>query len=131
MKLPILPCALALVLAGIVPAHAGGSVSIEITAQGEKASRVVERLLRKYVRHQNGGPAHVAQTGYNNSAGLQQSGPGHIGVISQRGRNHSATLTQRGAGHSFGVFQFGKDTDVAASQRGRRGSSGLLFVRGW
>lgn len=111
-----------------VPATAGGSFGVTITAQSGEERRAISRFLKVYAA--GSAAAQVIQRGSGNAASVAQSGRGNRTVVSQRGTNHTAAVTQRGRGNRLGVFQFGEGTDVNVTQAGRKGAT-LVFIGGW
>lgn len=117
----------ALTLAGAVPAEAGGSLGVTISASNPRERYVINRFIRAY-----GGAstAQVTQRGSANAAAIAQTGKGNRAVVGQYGAGHAGSVSQTGRGNRLGLFQFGRATDVAVAQTGRR-SSTLMFVGGW
>ena len=118
----------AVALLGAVPAEAGGSFGVTITAQNGEERRAIKRFLRFYSA--GSAAAQVIQKGSGNAAAVAQSGRGNRTVVSQRGNNHSASVNQRGRGNRLGVFQFGEGTNANVTQTGRKGAT-LIFLGGW
>lgn len=111
-----------------LPALAGGSFGVTITAETPEGRHAISRFLKLYAAGTSG--ATVKQAGVGNAASVAQSGKGNTAVVSQQGDGHAATVTQRGRGHRLGVFQFGKGTEVDVAQSGKKGAS-LVFFGGW
>ena len=111
-----------------VPAEAGGSFGVTITAQNGQERRAISRFLQVYAA--GSAAAEVIQRGEGNAAAIAQTGRGNRTVVSQQGSGHSATVTQSGRGNRLGVFQFGTGTAVDVTQSGRRGAT-LVFSGGW
>ncbi len=118
----------ALALAAALPAEAGGSFGVTITAQNAEERRAISRFLQFYAA--SSAAAEVVQKGEGNVAGILQTGRGNRAVVSQQGNGHSATVTQSGRGNRLGVFQFGAGTAVDVTQSGRRDAT-LVFTGGW
>lgn len=115
-------------LCAAVPANAGGSFGVTITAENREERRAISRFLRFYSA--SSAAAEVIQNGSGNAAAISQSGRGNRTVVSQQGNGHSATVGQSGRGNRLGVFQFGQGTDVNVTQSGRQGAT-LIFMGGW
>lgn len=123
--------AFAVTAALVVPAAAGGTVSLSVNPRTSEQTRLVQSSLAIYALSQGiKGSASVRQKGRNNTGAVLQSGGGNLGVVHQEGRGHSGTLQQGGRGNAYGVFQFGKRTDAAVTQRGT-GNAGAVFQWGW
>lgn len=115
-------------LLAAVPANAGGSFGVTITASNGEERRAISRFLKFYSA--STAAAEVIQNGSGNAVGIGQSGRGNRTVVSQQGHGHSATVKQRGRGNRLGVFQFGQGTDVNVTQTGKRNAT-LVFTGGW
>lgn len=115
-------------LVAAVPATAGGSFGVTVTAQTGAERRAISRFLRAYST--GTAAAEVIQKGERNAAGIVQSGRDNRAVVSQQGSGHTAAVTQVGRGNRLGVFQFGKGTAVDVTQTGRQGAT-LVFLGGW
>lgn len=115
-------------LLAALPATAGGSFGVTITARNGEERRAISRFLQAYST--GTAAAEVIQKGRGNAAGIVQTGRGNRAVVSQRGSGHSASVTQSGRGNRIGVFQFGQGTAVDVTQSGRGGVS-LIFMGGW
>ena len=111
-----------------VPAEAGGSFGVTITARNGEERRAISQFLRFYAA--GSAAAQVIQKGEGNAAAVAQTGRGNRAVVAQQGDGHSATVTQTGRGNRLGVFQFGEGTSVDVAQSGRRGAA-LVFTGGW
>lgn len=118
----------AVALLAAVPAEAGGSFGVTITAQNGQERRAISRFLRIYAA--SSAAAEVIQKGEGNAAAIAQTGRGNRAVVSQQGDGHSATVHQSGRGNRLGVFQFGEGTVADVAQSGRRGAT-LVFTGGW
>lgn len=138
MNRTISKTAIAAVLAGalaapamVVPAQAGGSVSISIGPTSRDSDRAIRTGLALYQIYNgiktNGS---IKQDGRNNTAGLAQNGKGNTGIIHQKGTGHTGTITQDGSRNAYGLFQFGRNTTGNVVQNGR-GGSGATFQFGW
>jgi len=115
----------------VMPAAAGGSISLSLNPQNAQQTRLVQTGLAIYALSQNiKGSASVRQKGKNNSGAVVQNGGGNLGIVHQEGRGHAGTLEQNGGGNAFGIFQFGKRTDAAVTQSGS-GNAGAVFQWGW
>jgi hypothetical protein len=115
----------------IMPANAGGSVSVTYVPANQKDAQALQAGLLFYQLYnsvQNG--ASIKQLGKKNLAGIGQYGSGNTGIIHQEGSGHSATLNQYGNGNSWGIFQFGKNTNANVNQYGN-GGTGATFQFGW
>jgi hypothetical protein len=131
MKRFVLSTALVLSTLAAVPAHAGGSISFEITPKNAEEETAIRVGLAFYaIAKAIEGDAAVIQNGNGNAAGIGQFGSGNFGVIEQDGDGHEATLTQNGNGNAYGVFQFGEGGSAHVNQNGN-GQAGLLFQVGW
>lgn len=125
---------LAAALAGpmlVVPAQAGGSVSISVSPgsrDGDQAIRTGLALYQIYNGIKSGGS--IKQDGRKNTAGLAQNGRGNTGIIHQKGTGHTGTITQDGSRNAYGLFQFGRNTSANVMQNGS-GSSGATLQFGW
>lgn len=128
MRAALLSCAMLGPVLNSVPAEAGGSFGVTITAENREERRAISRFLRLYAA--GSAAAEVIQNGRGNAAAIAQSGRGHRAVVSQQGDNHTAAVSQQGRGHRLGVFQFGQGTDVEVAQTGRNGAV-LIFMGGW
>lgn len=114
-----------------VPAHAGGSIAIDIqpgSAKAEKAMRAGFGIYSIVNNIQNG--ASIKQLGTGNMGGIAQNGSGNQGIVHQEGSGHSGTLQQNGNGNAYGLFQFGNGTDADIVQNGN-GETGATIVYGW
>lgn len=118
----------AVALLAAMPAEAGGSFGVTITARNGEERRAISRFLRIYAA--GSAAAEVIQKGDGNAAAIAQTGRGNRAVVSQQGNGHSATVIQSGRGHRLGVFQFGDGTAVDVTQAGRRDAT-LVFTGGW
>ncbi len=130
MKRILLSASIALASLTAIPAHAGGSISLEITPQNadeEQGMRLGLGLMALAMSMQ--GNANVAQNGIGNAAGIGQQGGDDFGLIVQDGNNHTGTLNQGAGSNAYGIFQFGEGTDAAVAQSG--GETGILIQFGW
>ncbi len=130
MKRIVLSTALALAALSAAPAHAGGSISFEITpsnAQEERDMRIGLGLVSLALALN--GQANVAQNGSGNGAGIAQQGGDDFGLIVQDGNNNTGTLAQGAGSNAYGIFQFGEGNDAAVAQSG--GGTGILVQFGW
>lgn len=131
MKRFVLSTALVLSTLVAVPAHAGGSVSFEITPKNADEETAIRVGLAFYaIAKAIESDAAVIQNGNGNAAGIGQFGDGNFGVIEQQGDGHDASLVQNGNGNAYGVFQFGEGGSAHVAQNGD-GGAGLLFQVGW
>ena len=111
-----------------VPAVAGGSFGVTITAESREGRQAINRFLRLYAA--GSAAAEVVQKGKGNAAAISQSGRGNRTVVSQQGDDHAASVVQTGRRNRLGVFQFGEGTSVDVTQRGKKGAA-LVFIGGW
>lgn len=116
--------------AAIVPAQAGGSVSISIAPRNSDEEKLMKAGLAIYAIGQGIKNGSIKQKGSGNMAGLLQNGHGNLGVVHQEGNGHNGTLQQNGNHNSYGLFQFGKNTNGHVSQNGN-GQAGATFQFGW
>ncbi len=113
------------------PAHAGGSLSIDLRPANADQDRAMRTGLAIYslVKSVKGGGA-VIQNGNGNAAGIAQHGRGNFGVVQQKGNGHDGSVSQHGNGNAYGLFQFGRNTGAHIAQRGN-GGTGMTFQYGW
>lgn len=113
-----------------LPAHAGGSISVDLAPQNSSDADLFSTGIRAYSLYRNWKNADIRQLGRGNAAGIAQAGSGNIGFIQQRGDGHSATLRQNGNRNAYGIFQFGRNTRTDVVQDGNDGS-GATVSYGW
>lgn len=115
-----------------LPAVAGGSLGLTVTAGNADEARAIRAGLALYQIARGGeGGAVVHQDGsFNGAAIAQVAGAGSTGIIHQDGHGHAATLDQQGAGQTHGIFQFGRGATARVTQT-RNGQAGLTFQFGF
>jgi minor curlin subunit len=114
----------------VTPAHAGGSISINLEPKNAKQENAMRAGLTIYAIVNAVENGSIKQIGNGNSAGLGQLGSGNLGIIHQEGDNHNGTLVQNGDGNACGLFQFGKGTNADVVQNGN-GKTCATFAFGW
>ena len=114
----------------MAPAHAGGSINVEITPTNAEEEMAMRMGLAFYQLAVNDdASALINQIGNMNGAGIAQNGSGNLGIIDQKGNGHYATLEQNGNNNAYGIFQFGNGANAAVAQNGN-GKTGILLQFG-
>lgn len=128
----ILAAALAMPLAAPIatPADASGSISLNLTPRNADEAALLRLGLGLYaIRQDIRTNGHVTQSGWNNAAGIVQTGRGNQGIIHQEGCNHNGTINQTGNHNAHGLFQFGCNANGHVTQTG--GQTGITIQYGW
>lgn len=114
----------------VVPAQAGGSISLQLGPRTAEQANLLTTGLRAYSLYRDMKGADIRQRGSNNAAGIVQGGQRNQGVVRQQGTGHSATLQQNGNDNAYDVFQYGRNTRADVVQHGNNGV-GATFSYGW
>lgn len=129
MKRMMSVLALIFLLPGAI--EAGGTVTFEVHSNNPNDARRIRTGLVLYQMYRDiESNGHISQNGWNNAAGLVQTGRSNVGIIQQNGNGHRGTLIQNGNRQSCGVFQSGRNTRAYVNQR-RNGAACLVFQHGF
>lgn len=114
----------------IVPAEAGGQISIGLAPSNQQQANAMKFGLFAYALAEGlSGQGGIVQNGNGNGAGIAQGGNGNFGVVVQDGNGHNGTIRQAGSNNTCGLFQFGHNTNGRCLQSG--GQTGTTFQFGW